>query len=92
MLSIVYVLSGISGICSGTTMNIQINNPILFRNPERSAVENRNNLFGTSIALSENSESIFIGAPKFSYGGGVYRCGISDKTCRNLGGFDKYGL
>ena len=77
---------------SGTTMNIQTNNPIVFRNPESSGSENKANLFGSSIGLAENSESIFVGAPKFSYGGGVYRCDISrPEDCNILGGFDKYG-
>ena len=78
----------LSELSNGTTMNIQINNPVVFRNPNTGG---RNNLFGTSIGLSENSNSMFIGAPKFSYGGGVFRCDISRKSCDILGGFDKYG-
>lgn len=77
---------------SGTTINIQTINPIIFRNPESSGSDNKANLFGTSIGLAENSESIFVGAPKFSYGGGVYRCDISTpKDCNILNGFDRYG-
>ena len=61
-------------LCSGTTMKILTNHPKLFKNPDTS--NNKNNLFGASIGLSHHSNSIYVGAPKHSYGGGIYRCNI----------------
>ena len=91
LFGVIAFLAFLSDLSNGTTMNIQISDPILFRNPNTGKRNRRNNLFGTSIGLSENSNSMFIGAPKFSYGGGVFRCDISRKSCNILGGFDKYG-
>ena len=83
------------GVCSGTTMKILTNHPKLFRNPDTG--NSRNNLFGASIGLSHHSNSIYVGAPKHSYGGGIYKCNIPNHlggtpNCAILDGFKKYGM
>jgi len=80
-------------LCSGTTMKILTNHPKVFKNPDMR--HSTNNLFGTSIGLSDNSGSLYIGAPKYSYGGGIYRCNVphdldGTPNCKILNGFKKY--
>ena len=83
------------GVCSGTTMKILTNHPKLFKNPDKG--NSRNNLFGASIGLSHHSNSIYVGAPKHSYGGGIYKCNIpndlgGEPNCAILDVFEKYGM
>ena len=84
------------GLCCGTTMKILTNHPKIFKNPDTS--HNKNNLFGASIGLSDHSNFIYVGAPKYSYGGGIYRCKIphdldnKDTNCAIVNGFKKYGM
>ena len=92
-LAYLYFLVGLS---RGTTMEILTNHPKVFPNPDSGSRDSKNNLFGTSIGLSDTSKSIYVGAPKFSYGGGVYSCNIpnnldDDPQCKLLDRFEKYG-
>ena len=85
------------GLSSGTAMKILTNHPKLFPNPDSGRRDSKNNLFGTSIGLSDTSKSIYVGAPKYSYGGGVYSCKIpnnldDDPNCQILDRFEKYGM
>ena len=92
-LAYLYFLVGLS---RGTTMEILTNHPKVFPNPDSGSRDSKNNLFGTSIGLSDTSKSIYVGAPKYSYGGGVYICNIpnslqDDPQCQLLDRFKKYG-
>ena len=84
------------GLSCATTMKILTNHPKVFPNPHSGSRESKNNLFGTSIGLSDTSKSIYVGAPKYSYGGGLYSCNIpnnldDDPQCQLLDRFKKYG-
>lgn len=87
----VAVVPFIAGICGGTTMKILTSHPKRFENPDPGGRNSQNNLFGTSIGLSDRSDSIYVGAPKYSYGGGIYNCDVSGTDCQIVGGFKKYG-
>ena len=87
--SFVILMVVYGGLCKDNELNIQIHKPVQLKFDDR-VTGNTNNLFGTSIALSE--KAVFIGAPKYSYGGGVFRCDVSGRQCRSIEGFPGHGL
>ena len=96
LLSCLACLFFLVGLSYGTTMKILTNHPKLFPNPDSGSRDSKNDLFGTSIGLSYTLKSIYVGAPKYSYGGGVYSCKIpnnldDDPQCQLLDRFKKYG-
>jgi hypothetical protein len=76
-------------LCTGNKLNIQIDAPVHLKFDDRSTGKT-NNLFGTSIALS--GQAVFIGAPKYSYGGGVFRCDVAGRQCNIIEGFPGHGM
>ena len=86
---VIILMLAYGGLCSKTKLNIQINKPVHLKFDDR-VTGNINNLFGSSIALS--GQTLFIGAPKYSYGGGVFRCDVSRRQCNSIDGFPGHGM
>ena len=67
-------------------LNIQLSKPV-FLQAKRDVLNDT--WFGTSLALAGNA--VFVGAPKYSYGGGIFRCNATDGQCSNVKGFPNHG-
>ena len=87
--SLMILMVVFGGSCTENKLNIQIDKPIHLQFDDR-VTGNTNNLFGTSIALS--GQTVFVGAPKYSYGGGVFRCDVSRRQCNSIEGFPGHGM
>ena len=87
--SIIFLMVVFGGVCTEKKLNVQIDKPVHLKFNDR-VTRNTNNLFGTSIALS--GQTVFIGAPKYSYGGGVFRCDVSGSSCNSIEGFPGHGM
>ena len=87
--SVIFLMLVFGGLCTGNKLNVQIDKPIHLKFDDR-VTRNTNNLFGTSIALT--GQTVFIGAPKYSYGGGVFRCDALGRSCTSIDGFPGHGM
>ena len=85
----IILLANVPGsISQENSLNIQVNRPVLLE-PDGGVTRNKNSFFGSSIAISKNN--IFVGAPKYSFGGGIFRCNAATQKCSYVQGFPNHG-
>ena len=83
---IVCLINVLGSLCTADTINIHLSKPVLLE-AENGGVGNT--LFGMSMALT--GDVIFIGAPKYSYSGGIFLCDAKNGRCSNINGISNQG-